>query len=384
MAATISLDAPEEEILRAAREYKERELNEALEERERAEEAKRLIDASQRGGDSLSSIEIGHAKVLHKRYGQDVHSIVLAHGGSPRGLGHRTMYVRPSAKLQGDDAFDLRAPFLTTMMIPLPIPSSSTAEEVRDRYGPKLVEFVGTLSPSSPSVVTHYHESRDKIRWAPFFPPKRSHIGFYTKGKKHFLIATTHAGPELAADLRVIASEPGMTAVGLVADPRVNWIRRLSHRNCARVLHDASTHLGFETSFNRDIFAANDGILSLPLLARPCHAVMTNSIDMHHSGNVALLHGVSHPRFGGHTPLVHGGHFHGYMEGAHHEGCVVTTKKHCLGRKHAHKQRKLEKHKKRVHHRRTRCPEKGERPVETHEGFSNSKARYKTVFVVAN
>ena len=379
MAAVFTLNEEEQELLRQKRQQRQDD-----EEREASEASLRAqavgaIDQSE--NDELTEEAVAHATELLRRYGKSVQSIKLAPGSSSSGMGPRVIMVKGTTKMQGADVFDMSAPFLNTGMIPLD-GVRGTQEDVRATYSAQLVKFVTTLTPHSPKVSTHFHSTGDKAPWAPFFPTRKAHIGIYFDGKRYYLIASMHAGENLANDLAAIANEPEMTARGLTKDARIRWIEDVSSRNVKRVLYEAATALGVPVTYGRDTSAAVHGIPARPNMAITCHHSVHNSFDVHHNGkDVSIYHKVHHKRTCTGPTLTHGGHFHGYAVGHHHMG-LLTTPKHHKKHRHCPKKRKVQQYYARVHHlgpRDTSDPD-----IIRHQSFPDGVMRYRSTFVVTN
>src|SRR3989338_5680077 len=197
----------EQERLRQKRQERQEDAEREASEASLRAQAIAKVDRSERPEEEedLDDEAVAHSMELLRRYGKDIHAIKLAPGSSGSGLGPRVIMVKGTTKMQGADVFDMTAPFLNTGMIPLE-GVKGTQEDVRATYSAQLVRFMSTLSPHSPKVSTHFHITGDRAPWAPFFPTKKAHVGIYFDGKRYFLIASMHAGENLANDLAAIAS----------------------------------------------------------------------------------------------------------------------------------------------------------------------------------
>src|SRR3989338_2021966 len=384
MAAVFTLNEEEQELLRQKRQERQEDAEREASEASLRAQAIAKVDRSERPEEEedLDDEAVAHSMELLRRYGKDIHAIKLAPGSSGSGLGPRVIMVKGTTKMQGADVFDMTAPFLNTGMIPLE-GVKGTQEDVRATYSAQLVRFMSTLSPHSPKVSTHFHITGDRAPWAPFFPTKKAHVGIYFDGKRYFLIASMHAGENLANDLAAIASEPEMTARRLAKDARIRWIQDVSSRNVKRVLYEAATALGVPVTFGRDTSAAVIGISARPNMAVTCHHSVHNSFDIHHNGkDVSIFHRVHHKRACEGPTLTHGGHFHGYAVDHHHMG-LLTTPKHHKKHRHCPKKRKVQQYYARVHHLGA-SRDLSDPAIMRHQPFPEGAVRYRYTFVVTN
>src|SRR3989338_7934393 len=181
MAAVFTLNEEEQELLRQKRQERQEDAEREASEASLRAQAIAKVDRSERPEEEedLDDEAVAHSMELLRRYGKDIHAIKLDPGSSGSGPGPRDTMGTRTTKMQ---------------------------EDVRATYSAQLVRFMSTLSPHSPKVSTHFHITGDRAPWAPFFPTKKAHVGIYFDGKRDFLIASMHAGENLANDLAAIAS----------------------------------------------------------------------------------------------------------------------------------------------------------------------------------
>jgi hypothetical protein len=218
--------------------------------------------------------------------------------------------------------FDASSPFPTTMMAP--ILSDSPLPADADQM---LQDYVSKLPSNSPSLSAHYVlREGDAAPWPAYFPGKKAHVGVYTCPQgKSYIIASSHAGQGLAQDLSSIVQEPSMTAGGIADDPRVDWIRSISHRNCGRLIHGAACSMGVRVAHASDHLACRDGAAALPSYALACHSSTYNGLKRHRRGSISIYRGCHHKGISRKIlSLTHGGHLHGYVANYHKMGPMAT------------------------------------------------------------
>lgn len=301
MAATTQLSERDLFLQRAEQEFLQKQELERREQQKRREFASKVLvsprypslaPAHNAGkyeeiADSLRSGEIEGLVPLRNDYGQGMSSLVFSPNIPKKGLGGFVLELDPQARVNISNLMDQRAPFRHTMIVHLH-PGENDLSQIDDpekmaTMREQVHEYLSSLPSDGPSVNTHFSISspyRDLHEWPIFFPRQKSKIGYYKNGGNHFIIATVHAGKTAMKDLLHICKEELITAHSFVCDKRVQWLKNMAARNCARLIHAVASLIGFLVPCKKDYRAWCEPHIELPSLATPYLEITSNTVGM--------------------------------------------------------------------------------------------------------
>lgn len=337
----------EEAIAKATEEFDQRRRFEDEEKKSRSEFASKVLPSlrypdtalAHQGGnfasvyDTLQDHEVSHLTLLRRQYGASIHSIVLAPNKSTKDLGSFVVSFKPHTKINNlYDVIDTKAPFAHTLIVPI---EGSTAgdlselneKEFRMKYNERIRSYLAEIPHDSPSVFQHFAPSstshRDLSEWDTFLPLKKASVGVYQHEGRFFLIANSHAGPTAVSDLGKILSLPDTTIDTFESNTYVRWIRKMSYRNCARLLHDVAHHVGLVVPCMDDMSAFLCPILKQRRMAHPLRFEVHNTLGRDTNRNVVCYHRCSNALQGNSGILLTSNPYHGYVhiEPSGHRPC---------------------------------------------------------------
>lgn len=327
----------EEAIARATEEFDQQQRFEEAEKKSRSEFASKVLtglrypetaELHQQSDfapiyDSLGEHEIRHLTLLRKQHGENIHSIVLAPNKSTKDLGSFVVSFKPDAQVSNlYDAIDTKAPFAHTLFVPIEGSTSGdistlSEKQFRAKYNEVIRDRLSEFPHDSPSVFEHYAPSRTSHRdlkeWDTFLPSKKATVGVYHHDGRFFLVVNSHAGSSAVSDLNAILSSPGMTIGAFESDPRVGWIRNMSYRNCARLLHDVAHKAGLIVPCGNDTRAFLHPYKKQCRMVHPVHFNVHNTLGRDTSKNVVCYHRCSNALQGTSGILLTSNPYHGYV-----------------------------------------------------------------------